>query len=288
MSENRDPTEESPGPAVTHAAPAHRSHGGGGHGGGGHGGEEPHEGAPEWMISFADNVMLQMGFFVILLGIALKGANAGGLAKEGNQRAGGGSPTPEQLDFAIAIRDAFNNPVDVDSANPDDFLLVQRLRQRAGGLSDAVQDGLKGAEHDVQSIRLAGAYGVGGLVPFEAHSNQLGPKGREAAETLGEHFRGCQTTLELRGHCSAAEAYGQDDHGMRLSYERAVAVAQVLVSKGLAWNQLRLTACADNERVTSPSYDDAAHRSNQRVEVIEIDEAAIIPPEPGPAGADGN
>lgn len=278
MSEKRDPTEESPGPAAAHAAPAHSSHGKG-HGGGGHGGEEAHEGAPEWLISFADNVVLQMGFFVILLGIALKGASAGGLAKEGDQRAGGGSPTPDQLDFAIAMRDAFNNPVDPQSTDQDDFMLVQRLRQKARGISDAVQDGLKGAEHDVQSIRQAGAFGAGGFVPFETKSRALSPPGREAAEELGEHFRGCQTILEVRGHCSAAEAYEQEDRGMRLSYERAFAVAQVLVSKGIAWSQLRLTACADNERVTSPSYDDAAHRSNQRVEVIEIDAAAAITPE---------
>src|SRR5512136_3011850 len=122
MAEKRDPAEEASGQAAAHAAPAHHSHGKG-HGGGGHG-EEAHEGAPEWLISFADNVMLQMGFFVILLALAMKGSSAGGLAKEGKQRAGGGSPTPDQLDFAIAVREAFNNPVDVNSTDINDLLLV--------------------------------------------------------------------------------------------------------------------------------------------------------------------
>ena len=35
--------------------------------GGGH--DEEHEGAPEWLISFADMVMLIMGFFVILFAL---------------------------------------------------------------------------------------------------------------------------------------------------------------------------------------------------------------------------
>src|SRR5690349_11416681 len=75
-------------------------HGGGGHGGGGH--EEGHEGAPEWLISFADNVMLQMGFFVILLALNLKEPTTGGIGgKESN-----GDPPAALLDAAIAIREA--------------------------------------------------------------------------------------------------------------------------------------------------------------------------------------
>lgn len=60
------------------------SHGGGGHGGGaphGGGAHEEHEGAPEWLISFADNVALMMGFFVILLAMNM-GPKGGGEARE--------------------------------------------------------------------------------------------------------------------------------------------------------------------------------------------------------------
>ena len=236
--------------------------------------EEAHEGAPEWLISFADNVMLQMGFFVILLALALKGASAGGLAREGKHHAGGGSPTPDQLDFAIAVREAFNNPVDINSTDINDLLLVRRLRQRASGDSDTTEEGLPGNEHDVRSIRQTPAYGTGGFIPFQTRSNDLDDEGRGAVDDLAAQFRGCQTVLEIRGHCSAAEAYGRDDRGMELSYQRALAVARELVEKGLSWSQLRVTGCADNDRVTPTTYDDAGHQSNQRVEVIQIDQAA--------------
>lgn len=281
MADQRNQNEESSEQRDGHGATGHGGNGGGshGHGGGGHGGgdHEEHEGAPEWLISFADNVMLQMGFFVILLALAMKapGGRTAGKGEEGEKK---GGPTAEQLDFAIAIRDAFNNPVLIESTDPHDAPLVQRLRNRARGDRDAQQAGLKGSDRDVESIREGGLIGAGGSIPFESGARELTEAGRTAAEELADRFRGCHTMLELRGHCSAAEAFAQDDRGMALSYERALAVAQVLVSKGLPWTRLRLIACADNDRVTSLAYSDAEHRSNQRVEVIEVPEAAPAQP----------
>src|SRR5436190_2087186 len=98
-------------------------HGGGSHGGGGHGGghgggghaEGEHEGAPEWLISFADNVALMMGFFVILLAMNLKKPTAGGIGGEGQN---GGPPSEQMIDFVIAMRQSFHTPFDLNSDEP--------------------------------------------------------------------------------------------------------------------------------------------------------------------------
>lgn len=269
MADKNPAAEENHAPPPEHAGNGHRSHGPSSHG---HG--EEHEGAPEWLISFADNVLLQLGFMVILLALTLKGASAGGMSHEGEKTSGKGAPTAQDLDFAIAVRAAFNNPVDINSRDVRDLLLVQRLRERLRGMSEAADEGLEGNEHDVQSIRQAGAYGVGGHILFDTRTSEPGENARRAAEALAEQFRGCQTVLDIRGHCSAEEAYGRDDRGMQLSYERARAVAELLASHGLSWSRLRVTACADSERVTPTTYEEAGHRSNQRVEVIQIDRAA--------------
>src|SRR5215468_7173106 len=104
---------------------ASEGHGGGGHGGhGGHGGSahEEHEGAPEWLISFADNVALMMGFFVILLAMNMAKKTAGGIGGEAKMGA--------ELDFVLAIRQAFN-PIDMSSENPAEEALRRRVREKA-------------------------------------------------------------------------------------------------------------------------------------------------------------
>src|ERR1043165_6076373 len=131
---------------------AHKSHGGG-HGGGGH--DEEHAGAPEWLISFADNVVLMMGFFVILLAM--------NMAKQTEEA---------MLDFTLGVREAFNNPVDMNSKDPKEEALRQRLIQRAGR-SETRSPGVKGHEHDVQSIRPSAYYALSGSVPFPENSAEL-------------------------------------------------------------------------------------------------------------------
>src|SRR5436189_972373 len=101
-------------------------HGGhGAHGGGGH--EEGHEGAPEWLISFADNVALMMGFFVILLAMNMAKPTLGGIGGAAKNTT---DSSPEMEDFAIEVRKAFNTPVDINSTNPNEAALVKRLKQR--------------------------------------------------------------------------------------------------------------------------------------------------------------
>ncbi len=259
------------------AAPAgsHGGHGGNG-AGGAHGGghEEPHEGAPEWLISFADNVMLQMGFFVILLALAMQTSKSGAGGSTSGEAAGG--PTAEQLDWAIAVREAFNNPVDPESTDPHDFLLVRRLLVRRG-LSDADSPGQKGADHDVKSIRPSDYFGCGGTVPFDADSTQLSPESQAALAEMLKYLRGYGSILEIRGHASAAESFGKPDRGMALSYDRARAVAEALAAAGIDWKQLRIIACADSERVVSRADNPHDHARNQRVEVIATQQAPDPP-----------
>lgn len=249
-------------------------HGGGGHGGGNHGGggHEEHEGAPEWLISFADNVALIMGFFVILLAMNLKPASAGASGPSSEEGTGKPTPTVETLDMAIAIREAFNNPVRLDSNDPKDLPLVQRLAQRK-----AINEGGHGVgdkERDGRAITPRDDRGLEETILFDGGCVRLDEEGVEALDRAARRLKGTRFVIEVRGHCSAAEAYDKADRGMRLSYDRAAAVAAELDARGVKWARLKLIANADADRVNAVAYDNAAQRANQRVQVVSTDRVA--------------
>lgn len=242
---------------------------GAGHGGPPHGGghEEGHEGAPEWLISFADNVTLMMGFFVILLAINMKPPASSAAAAAASD----GAPSAAALDMAIAVRDAFNNPVDLNSRNPNDLPLIARIRQRRlEGLAE--NPNAEGTEHDVQSVRPGDRHEMGGNLPFDPDSAVLTPNARQAAFKLAAELRGKRTVIEVRGHTSAEEAFKRDDKGMRLSFDRALAVVRFLTEQGLDWRQLRIVAAGENDRVRPITYEKTGQHANAHVEVVATDE----------------
>ncbi len=241
-------------------------HGGGGHGGGAH---EEDEGAPEWLISFADNVTLMMGFFVILLAMNLKPAATGGAGT--SKEPGHAESTPEMLDAAIAIREAFNNPIDLGSQDPQDMPLVKRVRYLRGE-SDATSEGAKGRDKDVRSIRPSDYFGKASLVEFSENAQELTPQAVKTLDDFAKQIAGLNLVVEIRGHTSSIESVDRPEQAMKLAHERAMEVADHLVEHGVRWTQLRLIASADNERAVPTAYDRERHRANQRVEVIVTDQ----------------
>lgn len=258
----------------------HKKHKGHGGHGGGHGKHEEHEeGVPEWVVSFADNALLQMGFFVILLAMNLKPASSGsGGAPADNKEDDVGVPVANTVlvDSAIAIRQAFNNPVNMNSAAPSDQPLIRRIKQKKEG--EAKVEGPEGDKPDVASVRPTDYHRVGGVVTFEENAAAIDADGQKTASALAGELRGRKTIVEIRGHASLAEAAEPLDKGMSLSFQRALAVAQELRTGGVEWEQIRVVAVGSGDRAKPLARSAREHQNNQRVEIIITDEQ--VPADP--------
>lgn len=252
--------------------------GGGGHGGGGHGGhggghEEGHEGAPEWLISFADNVALMMGFFVILLCMNMAKKEVGGGGEKGDTGITA-NEDETMLDFALAVREAFNNPVNIDSSDPADALLVKHMKKRAGK-SDTRVEGVDGHEQDVQSIRPSEYFAVSGSVPFSENLSDLTSTGIATIKDIAAKVRGMNLVVEVRGHVSGVEASRGAETSMKLSYDRAMVVSRALAAEGVDWWQMTPLLCADHDRIEAFPNSREDDKANARVEIILTDK--VVP-----------
>ncbi len=245
---------------------------GGGHSGGGHahggGHEEGESGAPEWLISFADNVALLMGFFVILLAMNM-GPKADPVQGGAKGESGAATGHDVAMETIISIREAFNS-AHFDPGNPDDAKIIRYLERKK--LGNANEEGVPGNRPNVQAIRPTDYKSVTAAIPFDDRSALLSPSGRQTLSEVAGKLRDQRWVIEVRGHVSPFEEMRDSLKGLDLSHERAKAVARALVEEGLRWENLRLVACGSHDRVVGRTYDPQQDRGNQRVEIVVTNE----------------
>lgn len=230
---------------------------------------EEHEHEEGWIVSFADNVLLQMGFFVILLAL--------NLGPKGTSDAATAGASPQLLDFAIGVREAFNTPVSLDSTAPEDQALIQRLRAR-NTKGDTTDDVPEGDGHKPQSVRPTDWDGAGAFVQFEANSSLITDDMRKTIAELAAPVLGSRWIIEVRGHASRFETFRDQRKARQLAYERAWAVGVELVQLGLTWDQIRLVSSGDAAPVLARARTKIEAQTNQRTELLVLREQT--PPDP--------
>src|SRR5438046_242812 len=114
------------------------------------------EECPEWIFTFADLVMLMMGFFVILWVLKPSPGKEGASSQE------------LPVEVLAGIREAFGYVPDPDSKNPVDMAMVKKVgRMRPpqgpgdGGKTMNERHGAEGTDPEVTTVRLGKAATVG-------------------------------------------------------------------------------------------------------------------------------
>lgn len=258
---------------------ADKDHNSSGHGGEGehkphkkqhHAAHPEHEHEEGWIVSFADNVLLMMGFFVILLAM--------NMGPKGESDSPPGETAQDRLlDVAIAVREAFNNPLSLDSIAPEDRPLIRRMRQRMTQ-GEARTRGPDGENHSPQTVRPSDWAGDGGYVQFADKSSQLDDDARRTIAQLAERIAGLRVMVEVRGHASRWESWHDTKKARDLAYERAWAAGLELVERGVKWEQIRLVSSGDSAPSLARARTAEEGRTNQRVEILMINET--VPSDP--------
>lgn len=223
------------------------------------------EECPEWIFTFADLVMLMMGFFVILW--VLKPSPG----KDGEQ------PQALDLDVLAAIREAFGHVPAPDSTDPvDKYMLLKKLEQMKplrgegdGGKTKLERKGAEGDQPEVTAIRPGKQAIVGTRVLFAAGDAKLSAEALKNLSQIAELIKGLTNVMLVKGHCSLDD-FGEgatEEQMMDLSLRRAKAAADHLVSKGVRAETLRVVGCSVHEPVAQRAYMPETRAMNRRVEI---------------------
>jgi flagellar motor protein MotB len=224
------------------------------------------EECPEWIFTFADLVMLMMGFFVILW--VLKPSPSPKKPDGENQ---------DYLKIAAAIRASFGYQPKAGSMDPVDKEMI--LEQMAmpkipdgpgkGGKTKIKPDGARGTDPEVTAVREGKQVLTGGKLIFDRSEARLTAPMLRMLDEIADQIRGHLTVVMIKGHTALDDF---DDNAtpqqkMDLSLRRAQAVADYLTAQGVEPQILRVEGCSTFEPIVQRDYSTDAQLPNRRVEV---------------------
>jgi flagellar motor protein MotB len=225
------------------------------------------EECPEWIFTFADLVMLMMGFFVILWVLKTTGKPA----------ANETTPTKDMINVAAAVRSAFGYVPKAGSMDPvDQKMILDQMSQPKipdgpgqGGKTKIRPDGAEGTDREVQSVRLGMQAIVGTRVIFEHGEAVLTPTAIEQLGQIADQIRGHRTIVLVKGHTSRDDFDDKatSQQKLDLSLRRAQVASDYLTSIGVDPEILRVVGCSTFEPVIQREYTPNAQTLNRRVEV---------------------
>lgn len=222
------------------------------------------EECPEWIFTFADLVMLMMGFFVILWVLKPPAGKNGTGDKDAVEA------RDRWLDTVGEIRKSLGYQPDPHSTDPvDQRMLRPKPGRKDGAENNVPRETAIGTDHRVTSVRPGRHSVVGSRLAFDAGSAQLNPPTLHALDQIADKIVGHYNIVLVKGHASLDDLpdSATAQQKMDLSLRRAQAAADYLVGKGVSPEVLRVQGCSVFEPVKQRAYSSTAQAENRRVEV---------------------
>lgn len=217
-------------------------------------------GVPEWVVTYGDLMSLLLTFFILLAAFSeLKQPR-------------------EYRDVVRAIQEAFGYKggdsaiaLEGEHANTPIINLQEEIRnllEDKRTAEDNTERNVHGRRLNVSIIHEGQRYVIGGSIEFAPGSAELSPRARSQLKEVAEFMRDRNNVFEIRGH-----AYGPEDQTggldhIALSYQRARAAMEYLVTAcGVRPLILRVQAVGNAEPQDMSEFATGVG-SNRRVQIV--------------------
>ncbi len=257
------------------------------------------EGAPEWMVSYADMITIMMAFFVVLYastsssGVKDKGGKSGEQARGGKEPAAtakltapGKDPADEKLNKVFeSLAQRFGGDYTMVNCWTGGPAAVRKGEAETDPKKHHASRGMTKENYAMLfSPKPIDNTVSGGRVYFDASSAELGEEQMRQLRAVANPLAGKLQKLEIRGHACRRPLPPDSpyrDH-WDLAYARCRAVEKYLVSQQIDQERMRLSVSGTNEPLAVRG-DPLKIEQNSRVEVRLLNEWLTPPPPPGAA-----
>lgn len=231
--------------------------------------EEKPEGAPEWMVSFADMITIMMSFFVIMYAIASGEAEKGRRSKQ--QQA-----VVDSIQYRFGPKwQPFASWGVMPGNAPSPGSGIDARAKWATGLPDDKDGTFKVRRKERAKIRVPGPGQrtlIGGSLFFDAKDLALPKEQQTRLKTIGEEIAGKPQQIEIVGHTSDRPLPPESPYRDRweLAYAQCRKIAQTLVAQKIEPKRIRISVvqAANNSDAVQP---EGTPMEDQRVDVYMTD-----------------
>lgn len=223
--------------------------------------EQQPEGAPEWMVSYADMITIMMAFFVVMY--ALSGRKDESAAR----------PVISSLKQQFGPEWPFSNLV------PGAFRPRSKelARLKMNGRPDEAPGPGGGAEVYVarpqtRTQRPGDSVLRGGDILFDDDRVALSDQQKLRLKALAAEIAGKPQKIEVRGHAARRVPSGNSEYrdAWDVAYARAREIVDYLVGLGIDPHRIRIGVAGSNEPVVA--QDESERNANSRVEIHLLNE----------------
>lgn len=222
-------------------------------------------GVPDWVVTYGDMMSLLLTFFIMLVSLS-------DVVADEKYRAVMAA-LHNYLGYSMAPEAPAGKNYPLNS-------LVQRMESLGAFRNDVPKEqrgtgGVRvqaphGTHMRVFQAREGTAITFGGELSFPPGKAVIAPEVAEIVRTIAEKLAGKPNKIEVRGHASVEETPA-DPHmtKLQLSYQRARAVADLLVKDGVEQRRLRMSAAGDTEPIDDIGDEDSVDHARVTIYVLD-------------------